>query len=165
MADEIIAARVRELFHYDPDAGIFTWRIKPAIRVAVGDRAGALNAHGYRYIKFDGLQFKANRLAWLYVYGCWPSSFVDHINGDRSDDRITNLRDVSNQVNIQNERKARSSSASGIIGVTKHVRKGKWRADIGINGKNMYLGLFDTAEEARQAYLAAKRKYHEGCTI
>lgn len=167
MGDEILsAARVREVLDYDPATGVFRWKVKSAIRIKVGDLAGAINKHGYRYIKVDTKCLKANRLAWLYVTGEWPCHFVDHINGIKSDDKFSNLRDVRHAENIQNERKARANSKSGVLGVTRHHRSGgQWRADIGVSGKNVYLGPFKTIEEASQAYLEAKRMYHPGCMI
>jgi hypothetical protein len=167
MAESSLSAeRLREVLHYDPLTGIFSWRVKTAARIKVGDVAGSINKHGYRYVHFDGVNYRANRLAWFYVHGEWPEHTVDHINGVKSDDRFTNLRDVTHQKNVQNERRARSNTKTGLLGVTRHKRAGgQWRADIGVNGKNVYLGLFPTPEQAHAAYLEAKRKLHEGCTI
>jgi hypothetical protein len=169
MADEIIAARVRELFHYDPATGIFIRRIRLAQRHQAGDRADFLitkgNNTGYYRISFDSKRYMAHRVAWLYVYGEWPKQDIDHINGNPGDNRIENLRDVPNRINRQNMRRPRGPSQSGLLGVFMHKESGKWRARIQVNMKAIHIGLFDTPEEAHEAYLKAKRKYHEGCTI
>ena len=105
----------------------------------------------------------AHRLAWLYVYGAFPSKNIDHINGITTDNRIDNLRDVDHGINIQNIKGARKDSAHGILGITKI--NNKWRAKIMLNGENIHLGYFDDKDKAHQAYLERKRIIHIGCTI
>lgn len=95
-------------------------------------------------------RFFAHIFAWYVTYGKMPDNQIDHINGVRDDNRIINLRDVTNQQNQFNRK---------VKGVTQRTN-GKWRARIGINGKRISLGDFDTEEEARQAYLDAKKIYH-----
>lgn len=168
MADEIIAARVRELFHYDEKTGVFTRKVRLAQRHKAGDRADFLitkgNNAGYRRISFDSKRYMAHRVAWLYVHGCWPQYDIDHVNGIKGDNQIINLRDVPNRINRQNLHKRHGkNTASGLLGVTPH--QGKWRSRLIINGLQMELGCFETRDEAQEAYLVAKRKYHEGCTI
>ena len=169
MADEIIAARVRELLHYDPETGIFTRRIRLAQRHKVGDRADFLvtggHCAGYRRVSFDSERYLAHRVAWLYVHGHWPVYDIDHINGNKDDNRIENLRDVEDVVNKQNLRKARANNRSGYLGVTTHIPGRQWRASVHLNGKRHHIGLYDSPEKAHQAYLIAKRRIHEGCTI
>lgn len=170
MADEIIAARVRELFHYDPDTGIFTRKVRLAQRHHAGDRGDFLitagNNAGYRRVSFDSKRYMAHRVAWLYVHGTWPAQDIDHINGDRGDNRIANLRDVPNEINRENMRRPRgAATTSGLLGVFLHKQSGRWRARIQVKKKGIHIGMFDTPEEAHQAYLEAKRKLHEGCTI
>jgi hypothetical protein len=104
-----------------------------------------------------------HRAAWLYVHGKWPNGQIDHINGDRSDNRISNLRDVSHSVNQQNVHRPRRDNASGFLGVTR--QKNLWTSQVTVSGKTLHLGLFKTPEEAASAYLEAKRKHHTGCTI
>lgn len=163
--DDILAAdRVRNLFFYDQETGIFTWRVAKAQRVKVGDIAGSLNGDGYVLISIDNRKHKAHRLAWLYVSGAWPMRQIDHINGDRSDNRIFNLRDVTHQANSQNVRLARSSNRStGLLGSTRHS-SGRFQARICVDGKRMTLGLFDTPQMAHEAYVKAKRELHIGST-
>lgn len=128
-----------------------------------GDVACIKMKSGYRRLSCFGKRFAAHRVAWLLHYGHWPEHEIDHINGDKSDNRIDNLRDVPHQLNVQNLRASTSSSSTGILGVGP--KNGKWRARILKQGKTHYLGTFDTKEEAQNAYVAAKRKHHEGCTI
>lgn len=153
---ELTAARLRELLTFQPDTGLFTW--KATLR-----RAGSVNGSGYVQIKIDGRIYLAHRLVVLFVEGVWPSQQVDHIDGDRQNNRPSNLRQVSAAANSQNRRRARCDSSTGFLGVE---RSGSgFQARITIKGKKKGLGSFETAVEAHQVYLLAKRERHEGCTI
>ena len=166
MADAILTAeRLRELLHYDPETGVFTWQKKRNCRVKLGGVAGSIYNNGYRVIGVDRKYRLAHRLAWLYVHGEMPAGEIDHINGDRTDNRIANLRDVSKSVNNQNKKHAMSNNTSGLLGACWDSYNHQWKAQIGLNGKQYKIGVFDSAESAHAAYLAAKRKLHEGCTI
>jgi hypothetical protein len=169
-AVELIAHdRLKELLHYDPLTGIFTRKVRTAQRHQVGDRADFIisggNQVGYYRVTVDSVRYMAHRLAWFYVHGVWPAEDIDHKDGDRGNNRIDNLRDVTNQVNRENIRKPRKDNESGFLGVVFHAPTNRWRARIQLNGKGRHIGLYDTAEEAHQAYLVEKRKDHEGCTI
>jgi hypothetical protein len=161
--DKLTAQRLREVVSYDTSTGVFTRLARTAQRHQVGDRADLPCAGGYRRIAVDSIKVQAHRAAWLYVHGEFPSGQIDHINGDRADNRLANLRDVAPGVNSQNQRKARKDNGSGFLGVTPH--QGKWRPRVQLNGKPHYAGMYDTPEEAHAAYVALKRKLHEGCTI
>ena len=164
MAKPIISAdRLRELLTYDADTGLFTRLVQTCNRVKVGDVAGRTDSHGYRQISVLGRKILAHRLAWLYIHGTWPSDQIDHINGVRSDNRIANLRDTSNAINRQNERRARSNNQHGFMGVSTHGTR--WKAKIGVDGNPRYIGSYDTPELAHAAYIEAKRLLHPGCTI
>jgi hypothetical protein len=158
MATAILTqARLKELLHYDPDTGLFTW-LQPANRFSMvksGDRAGALNARGYIHIKVEGKSYKAHRLAWLYVHGRWPEPAVDHINRDKADNRLCNLRQTNQLGNMQNKSAYRSNS-SGYTGVSWHKQSQKWAAQIQYNGRNKHLGLFACPGQAHAAYLRAR---------
>ena len=158
------AQEVREWLFYDPVTGSFTWA-KPGRGVRLGHSAGTIHKNGRREICILGLRHKAPRLAWLLTHGRWPEGVIDHINGDPSDDRAENLRDVTFKTNSQNQRRAQlSNKSSGLLGVALH-HSGKWQARLVVAGKNLYLGSFPTPEAAHEAYLAAKREHHLGCTI
>lgn len=159
-----LATRVhelRQLLHYCEATGVFTWRVSRK-RVRAGDTTGVrLNSHGYKRIKIDGVLYLAHRLAWLYVHGAWPSEQIDHINGDRADNRISNLRLANNRQNQQNQ-KLRINNASGFKGASWNARRRKWIAQISVEGRKTYLGAFETAHEAHAAYAAkAAAKFHE----
>jgi hypothetical protein len=143
--------RLKGLLSYDPSTGVFVRLVRTSNRVRVGDAAGSRDANGYLCIRVGGKTVKAHRLAWLYMHGCWPTGEVDHINGDKSDNRIANLRDVSKSVNQQNRRSVRGYSRDG----------GRWKAQIRANGRCLHLGCFSTEQEAHAAYLAAKVNFHE----
>lgn len=150
--------RLKELLHYNPDSGVFTW-VGAGYRQErrIGSVAGCLDPTGYIRIGIDGTQYWAHRLAWLYVKGEQPNGVIDHWNRIKSDNRISNLRDVTHQANIQNmaSREGRSLPR----GVSK--KRSKYVSGITIDGKRVHLGTFITPEEAHHAYLAAKAKYHQ----
>lgn len=146
-------AHLRQHFHYDAETG--------KLYKLVGHEC----AGGYQRISFNGRLFQAHRLAWAIAHGKWPEDLIDHINGDRSDNRLSNLRDVSARVNLQNERKARKNSRSGLLGASWSKVTKRWAARIHYDGKHRHLGYFDTPQEAHAAYLAAKRLFHTGNTI
>lgn len=157
----ISAERARELLCYDKDTGIFNWRVDRS-NIKAGTEIKCLS-NGYVQIQINSKGYRAHRLAWLYTYGEWPKLFIDHINGDRSDNRISNLRDVSAQINSQNVRAASRGSEAGLLGVT--ANKKRWSAGVIVDRKRIHLGTYDTPEQAHEAYLVAKRRLHEGCTI
>jgi uncharacterized membrane protein len=111
------------------------------------------------------VNYRAHRICWFHTYGVWPTHDIDHINGDKSDNRISNLRDVPKSINIQNEKRARKNNASGLMGVVFRKDRNKWTATVRVNGKPKRLGSFSTPEEAHQAYLDGKRLYHPGFTL
>lgn len=164
---EVLKANVS----YDPETGLFT-RLKnhPKRKYLAGSVTGVPRPDGYLQIMIDGKIYLAHRLAWLYVYNEMPKHCIDHINGVKSDNRIVNLRDVRQAVNLQNQNKAKkhsvSSSYLGVSFSNKGTPKEKpFRARIVVDKKEIYLGSFANEEDAHNAYLVAKRKYHEGCTI
>lgn len=169
MKAELTAERLREVLDYDPETGVFTWRVKLSNRALAGAVAGTLNQRwGYTYISIDSTLYRACRLAWMWMLGEWPNGNIDHLNGVRNDDRFVNLRDVSQSVNMQNIRGAHGNSHSGLLGASMmHNRRGTkpWAARIVVDGRPRHLGYFSSGEEAHEAYIAAKRKLHEGCTI
>ena len=165
MATAILnAARLRAILNYDQTTGIFTWAVRRKGGRGLGMEAGARMSHGYISIGIDGNEYTAHRLAWLYIHGEWPLAYIDHINGNRSDNRIENLRDVSQTVNMQNVYAPKSNNKSGYRGVSWHAQRGKYTARIKVEGRYLSLGLHETPEAAHAAYVEAKRNFHEGCT-
>jgi len=158
-------AELRALLDYDPDTGVLTWRIATSPRARAGAVAGTTQSCGYRQIGVNGRRILAHRIAWAISIGEWPASQIDHINGIRDDNRILNLREATPGQNNQNQRRAKSHSKSGFLGVYFRADRGQWQADIRIDGKNKYLGRFATAELAHSAYLAAKADLHPFQTI
>ena len=157
-ANKLTAEYLRSILHYDPATGIFTWKISNSNRVKVGDAAGSLGGGGYLRIRVCSRSYPAHRLAWLYVYGIWPEGQIDHINRIRTDNRISNLRDVSHKQNGQNRSKD-SRNTSGHPGVYWCRQKSKWQARIMHNQKLIHLGLFADIEDAIAARKAGELKY------
>jgi hypothetical protein len=156
-------AKVRSLLSYDPLTGIFTWLCRSARRIRAGDVAGSVGPYGYRVIKIEGLNYQEHRLAHLYMTGSWPACVIDHIDGVRANNAWANLREATMTTNGQNMRTAHRDSATGLLGASPDGHR--FISQIKVAGKVLKLGKFDTAEEAHQVYLAAKRRLHEGCTI
>lgn len=157
--------RLQEVLDYDPSTGRFTWLVRPARNVRAGDIAGCLISTGYIRIGIDGEDHLAHRLAFLYVHGRWPSETIDHINGTRSDNRLSNLREASTSENMQNLRTAPLGSKCPLLGVSPNRKGTAFRAQIRVEGKKMYLGTFPTAELAHEAYVRAKRQNHPRGTL
>ena len=151
---------IKEYLSYDPLTGEFTWAKSPSPRMKDGSTAGTPNKSGYIRIKYSQKLYLAHRLAWYMYYGEMPDYDIDHINEDPSDNRISNLRLDINRENEHNKSKLRSDNTSGYRGVYWNKLEGKWCASIALQGKRIFLGYYNTPEEAHEAYLCAKRKYH-----
>lgn len=178
-ATDLTAARLRELLHYDPETGVFTWLPRPR-ESFVGPRAAAIwhtrycgrvaggVTAGYTSMMLLGVQRYGHRLAWLYVHGEWPKHHIDHINGNRRDNRIANLRDVPQAINNENIRKPLSNRLTTLpLGVYRHARlkRTPFSATLHVRGVTKFLGYFATPEAAHEAYVNAKRVQHQGCTL
>ena len=152
--------RLKELFDYKDGLLI---NKKHRGKSKKNEPIGFLNFYGYRVSRVDMEKFYVHRLIWVFHNGSLNGLDVDHIDGNRDNNKIENLRLVTSQKNNQNIRKARKTNALGVLGVS--MKAGKFCAQISLNRKVKHLGLFDTAEKAHEAYLQAKRKIHEGCLI
>lgn len=161
-ASDLTQTRLRELLLYDPETGFFTSKSTIGRRTKgfVYTRTGS---RGYVVIDVDGQRYAAHRLAWLYMHGTDPENYIDHIDGNRSNNRLANLRDVTHSVNMQNQRRAKSHNKPGLLGVGNNGSG--FRARITVDGKVRNLGTYQTPELAHKAYLSAKREAHKGCAI
>ena len=159
--DELIK-QMREALRYEPTTGVVKWSACGPKKMA-NKTAGNKRKDGYSDIKFQNKAYLKHRIIWALVYGRLPATFLDHINGNRSDNRIVNLREVTKTSNNQNQRRPHKNNKIGLLGVSKNLHR--WSARIQISGTQIFLGNFDTPELAHEAYLIAKRKHHESCTI
>ena len=155
-------SELRELFDLDGESGVLRWRKRVAFRIRIGDIAGSFHeATGYRVVQIGPKKYRAHRIVMAMVTGEWPSGEVDHINGNRADNRPANLRPSTRAQNMMNKSRYRSNK-SGIKGVCWSRSHGKWHAQISIDRKVIGLGFFDEINEAADAYrLAAERHFGE----
>jgi hypothetical protein len=144
------------LLDYEPETGVFRWKVRSG-RATVGMVAGTAHNRGYWQINVRGKLYLAHRLAWFITHGEWPAQDTDHINGDKQDNRIANLRLASRSENMANTG-PKQNSASGIKGVWLFKRTGKWAAGYRKDGRMVHVGYFDTVQEAEQAHRAAYEK-------
>jgi len=150
-----VLEQARALLSYDPLTGLFV-RIKNqgGTRGHLGAVAGSFDGKGYIRIAVAGREHRAHRLAWLMSYGEWPKETIDHINRIKTDNRLSNLRDVSLSENVRNVGLL-VTNASGYKGVNWDKKKSKWEARIKRNGKKHWLGYFSDPAQAHAAYLLA----------
>lgn len=150
---------LNEHLNYDPDTGQFIRKKSLSNRVVVGSVAGSLHRmSGYILIRINGKRYSAHRLAYKMYYGSDPVDMIDHIDMDRSNNRINNLRDATNAQN-QGNSKVRKDNVSGIKGVCWSSTRNKWFAQIKYNNKQLFLGRYKTKEEAALTYEQAAKKY------
>lgn len=163
----ITQEQLRERLSYDPDTGVFTWLRRPENSrddkrwntSFAGTIAGRTNGKGYRQIGIGDRRYHAHRLAWLYVHGIWPSDHVDHIDGNKLNNAIANLREATHTQNQYNCGRRRDN-ASGHKGVCWHRQRCKWQAQIRVNRRHIHLGLYDCPDAAAAAYAAAAKRLH-----
>lgn len=165
-------AALRQLLTYDPQTGKLFWRERPRdlfqtdrewkrwnVRYAGAEAFISLSQNGYRTGQIFGQHFRAHRVAFAIYSGRWPVEEIDHIDRDRTNNRISNLREASRQENQRNKSRP-STNTSGHTGVMWHKGLGRWSAGIGIGSrKTLHLGHFATREEAVAARQAAERAY------
>ena len=149
-------SRLKDLLDYDPDTGIFLWKVSTAQRIKVGDVAGCVSKKGYIHIKIDNKSYRAHRLAWLDYYGYFPERGLDHKDRTRHHNWIDNLREVGQQCNVRNTG-LRSDNTSGVKGTYFYKPTQKWSAHIKENGKKYNLGYFTDFTEAVAHRLAAEQ--------
>jgi hypothetical protein len=158
---KITVEELKSLLSYNPETGEFRW-VKPR-KGHDPERAAGWLQNGYRQVRIGTKNYKMHRLAWLYFYGRWPVDQVDHIDGNRANNAISNLRDVSNKINSQNLKRAHRDNKCGLLGVSLHGSR--WRAKINVDGKAHLIGMFDCQHSAHAAYIAAKKRLHAAALL
>jgi hypothetical protein len=162
--------RLKEVLHYDPATGVFTHIRACCANRKRGAIAGSYDQNGYRKTIIDGKTHSVHRLAWLYMFGSFPTQEIDHINRVRDDNRIANLRDVPRTVNQNNKGPIATPQRGAVprrqprevsIGAYENGKTGKWRSQITRNKKYVYLGVFQTQAEATAAFLEARAAFDD----
>lgn len=155
----ISVSAVKDLLSYDAESGSFRRIVATSWNAPEGPLVGKLSASGYRTVRIGERSIFLHRIAWAIYYGSWPDFIIDHINGDRSDNRISNLRNASLNQNQHNQG-IRKTNSSGVKGVSWCASKHKWLATICVKGKTIYLGRHDTIDGAADAYRMAALEFH-----
>ncbi len=149
----LTADRAREVLRYEPFTGVFTRAVWPR----AGQPTGAKHSAGYTQLSIDGKLYRAHRVAWLYVTGRWPTELIDHINGVKDDNRLSNLREATESQNHHNAR-VRRHNRIGLKGV-QQVGSRSFSARITVAGKFRYIGTFSSPEAAHMAYCNAATRH------
>lgn len=148
---------VKERLDYDEYTGNFIWKVAKGGK-RVGDVAGSINDQGYCLIRLNKVIYRAHRLAWLVMTGCLPKGEIDHIDGDRSNNSWSNLRDVSRIENKRNQGRSTTNS-SGHSGVMWYKASEKWHSQITVEGRSIHLGYYDDVNDAIKARKDAEKYY------
>lgn len=143
----ITVAELREYVQYDDATGAIHYKCSKKL-------AASKTSKGYIRLKVNGNEILAHRAAWALAFGAWPATFIDHINEDKQDNRLCNLREVTQSQNLQNQSKPMRRSSTGVRGVSKSRKK--FKVHVCKDGINSYVGTFETLAAAQQAYLQAK---------
>ena len=156
---------LRQRMSYDPESGRFTRLITTGSGSIAGSEPGHIDAYGYRVIRIGARIYKAHRLAWLYVTGRLPYLDIDHVDGIRSNNCWSNLREVDRKINTRNRRAASTGSTSKLLGVSWNKQKQKYIAQIKTDLGVKYLGQFNNETEAHAVYTSAKFEHHPGAVL
>jgi hypothetical protein len=148
-SEELTQSSLMKKVHYCPNSGELT-RISSYYKSKIGSIAGSTMANGYRYIQIGKKNYRAHRIVWLYVYGHFPTSHIDHINGDRADNRIENLREASNSENMMNQGVS-ARNKSGYLGITWSQIRNRWCVGVKVLGKSKNVGRFLNLDDAISA--------------
>lgn len=151
----ITQKKLKKILNYNSETGIFTNKTTRSNRAIKNSIAGNIQKDGYVRIRINRKNYYAHRLAWLFVYGDMPTGHIDHINHNKADNRMINIRESTHQENCKNQSK-RSDNTSGVVGVSWNKKRNRWEARIKIDGTNKFLGYFVNFHKAVNA-----RKNHE----
>lgn len=157
MKNDLTQEYLKSILHYDPLTGLWTWLCDRGYKIKEGAKAGRTLQTGYVSIGINNKQYLAHRLAWLYMTGNWPKDMIDHKNRIKNNNVWSNLREATNAENMRNT-DFRKNNTTGKRGVRFH--QGKYVANARIDGKNIYIGIYDTLEEASEAFENANNKYN-----
>ena len=155
----ITQEEIKKLLYYNEETGIFTWKLYRGGKAKICAIANSKDSKGYIRIQINKERNSAHRLAWLYMYGKFPEFYIDHINGNKIDNRICNLREATTNQNQYN-RKAPINNTSGIKGVYFDKSRSKWVAELKANNKKIFIGRFNSIELAEIAINNARKQYH-----
>jgi hypothetical protein len=151
---------LKEYLHYNPDTGDFIWVKSPAYFLQTGNIAGHISkSTGYSIVKLKGIKYKAHKLAWLFSYGTWPKSKIDHIDCIKHNNILSNLREVTDSQSSCNI-KRNSLNSSGVKNIGWHKGSNRWRVRIAVKGKPAYCGYFSSLEEAEKIAIAKRIELH-----
>jgi hypothetical protein len=156
---KISLIRLKEVMEYDPTTGLCFWRKKLGSKAMPGCQLGNIDpSKGYYKVNMDGIRFYVHRLIYFYMTGQWPDDEIDHIDRDRANNKWINLRAATKSQNKANTC-SDPRNCHGVKGISRRPDTGKWQAEIKVNQRKIYLGVFVSPEEAHAAYLAAAREY------
>lgn len=157
----LTARRLRELLDYDPNTGLFRWKLAPGKRAdLIGTIAGGNHIRGYLQIGVGQKRYLAHRLAWLFMTGAWPLLLIDHRDGDKKNNRYVNLREATNGQNVVNA-KISKRNATGVRGVYIHAPSGRFRVQLGKDNHKHHIGYFDDLASATRAAETAAKSLHD----
>ena len=162
-ADLPVVERLKSLFDYNPTTGILTRRV-PVSCAKAGAVAGTPTRTGHITVSVDRKLLYVHRIAWAMQTGAWPTKEIDHMDGNPKNNQWINLREADRALNMQNLHRSNTKSGTGMLGAFR-AKHGRFTSKIRARGVIHYLGTFATADEAHAAYIEAKRRLHEGCTI
>jgi hypothetical protein len=159
MKGTLTQERLKELLDYNPESGHFYWKVKSNHFIKIGAQAGGINQKGYVIVGIEGARCYAHRVAWLFTYGKFPTAQVDHIDGDKSNNSITNLRLCTNAENHKNQG-IRKTNTSGFKGVSWDSKNESWFAQTTLINRHIFLGYYESPEEASIAYNTFAKANH-----
>ncbi len=168
MTEQELFEEVAQLVDYNPETGVMTWKWREDVpnwwnKKYAGKECGRVTNRGYRQLGYTPLgrntqRLLTHRLAWYIVHNVLPKDQIDHIDGQKTNNQIKNLRDVSGSLNMRNQKMSRANT-SGVVGVYWHKARGKWRGKVSVNNKKIHIGTFDNISEAEAVVKAFRAKH------